>query len=685
LIWRKAAAGKEATSAAPGAPADSGPQSGTSDVFISYASQDAAVADAVVQSLEHAGLKCWIAPRDVVPGALYADEIVRAINESKVIVLVLSEQAIASPHVGKEIERASSKHRRIVALRTDSAALTRAFEYFLSESQWIDVGSAGIEAAGAKLVDAVRRHLAPGSDVEPAVVSDRRTLDRKSATPQPRWILIASVAVLAMALTYLVVERFWLSKHATSERPIAAATSALAPAAPAISEKSIAVLPFVDMSEKKDQEYFSEGLSEELIDLLAHSPDLKVIARTSSFQFKGKNEDMRSIGQRLGVTNLLEGSVRTSGKTVRVTGQLIKVSDGSHRWSQTYDQDMRDIFKVQDAIAAAVVTALKATMATGMQSPEATAANTEAYKAVLRGRYFRQKETKEDSERSLAAFQEALRLDPNYAIAFAELGRTYNGRGIKGWMPQKEAYTKAHEAVVQALKIDPQLPLAHRVLAAIEYNFTRNFALSRAEEKRAYELDPSNPAVAQVAGIDAIVAGQPNEAVRLFQQIADSDPLDARARASVGWALFWAGRLPDAESAVRTVLELNPSFAGAHCDLGEVLLAERRPDAALAIAREETDEASRSICLADALWVLGQHSAADASLRDAQTKYGGTRAYSIAESYAQRDEKDEAFKWLDRAYEDGEARVTLIRGDPFLRGLRGDPRFTVLLGKMKLR
>jgi TIR domain len=158
--------GGQAMGAAPGAPEPLRAQSGIPDVFISYASQDATVADSVVGALEHAGLKCWIAPRDVVPGALYADEIVRAINEAKVVVLILSEQAVASSHVGKEIERASSKRRRIVALRTDSVSLTRAFEYFLSESQWIDVGSGGIEAAGAKLVDAVRRHLAPVSDIK---------------------------------------------------------------------------------------------------------------------------------------------------------------------------------------------------------------------------------------------------------------------------------------------------------------------------------------------------------------------------------------------------------------------------------------------------------------------------------------------------------------------------------------
>ena len=264
--------GERAMGAASGAPEPLRAHSDTRDVFISYASQDATVADAVVGALERAGLTCWLAPRDVVPGALYADEIVRAINEAKVVVLILSERAVASSHVGKEIERASSKRRRIVALRTDSVTLTRAFEYFLSESQWIDVGSRGIEAAEAKLVDAVRRHLAPVSDIKPVVPPDQRTFDRESATPRRRWMAIVPVALLAIALAYFVIGKFWLSKHAASEPPIAVVTSAVAPNAPAIPEKSVAVLPFIDMSEKKDQEYFSDGLCEELIDLLAQIP-----------------------------------------------------------------------------------------------------------------------------------------------------------------------------------------------------------------------------------------------------------------------------------------------------------------------------------------------------------------------------------------------------------------------------
>jgi serine/threonine-protein kinase len=345
---------------------------------------------------------------------------------------------------------------------------------------------------------------------------------------------------------------------------------------------------------------------------------------------------------------------------------------------------MRDIFKVQDAIATAVVTALKATMATGTQPSRASTADTEAYKAILRGRYFRQKMTREDLERSIAALQEALRLDPNYAVAFAELGRTYNISGLNGWMAPKEAYAKAHNAVEQSLRLDPQLALAHRVRAAIEWNYNHNFALAQAEEKRADELDPADPTGTRDAGINALARGQPNEAVRLFQPLADSDPLDAQARENLGWALLWADQLTEAEAAFRNILELNPKYAGARCVLAEILIATRRPDAALAIAREETDEASRPICIADALWALGQHSESNALLIEAQTKYASTHAFGIAESYALRDEKDEAFKWLHRAYENSEPQVTLIRSDRTLRGLRADPRFTALLEKLHL-
>src|SRR5580658_8463672 len=245
-------------------------------VFVSYASQDVAVANAVVAALEGAGLACWIAPRDVVPGALYAGEIIRAINESSLVVLVLSAHSVASPHVGKELERASAKRRRIITLRTDTAVLPHAFEYFLSESQWIEVGAGGIGPAAAKLAEAARRHL--GSAQESSADSSRTI-----ASP----------------------------KHTTTSTDSRKKY-----------EASVAVLPFANMSGDKEQEYFSDGLAEEIINALTQIPGLKVIARTSSFAFRGKEQDITKIAETLRVATILEGSVRRAGSRVRITAQL---------------------------------------------------------------------------------------------------------------------------------------------------------------------------------------------------------------------------------------------------------------------------------------------------------------------------------------------------------------------------
>jgi adenylate cyclase len=649
------------------------------DVFVSYASQDAVVANSVVEALEKQGIRCWIAPRDVTPGALYADEIVGAINGAKVVVLLLSEHSITSPHVGKEIERASSKRRRIIAFHVDSAPLTRAFEYFLSESQWIDVGAGGTEAALPKLVEAVRRHLDPTASMEPRGRSDPPTV-RPASTPRARWLVAGGVIVL-VALGYFAVDKVWISKRVVEEKPVAAAMPASIPASPAIPEKSVAVLPFVDMSEKKDQEYFADGLSEELIDHLAHAPDLKVIARTSSFQFKGKNEDMRTIGQKLGVANVLEGSVRTSGKTLRVTAQLIKVTDGSHLWSQTYDRAMGDVFAVQDSIAAAVAIALKAAMATQTSSSPYKSNNPEAYAAFLRGRFLLDKNTKDDTDNALAAFEEAARLDPSYAAAWAGIAATYDSYGLNYWMPPMKAYAKAKKAVDYALRLDPNLVWAHQELGAIKGNYLYDSAGAKAEYERIRELDPTNDAL--IDGWEPLIAGQFDESIKLFRLATQRDPLNPNAVFGLANALFDADRQPEAESTVRRFWELNPSAADLHCLLGWILLAQHKPDAALAAMSEESEPDSRW-CKTDALWALGRRAEADTLLAEAKEKFAGTRAYSLAQSYARRNEKDEAFKWLNRAYENHESSVPIMKVDLPLKNLRGDPRFTALLHKMNM-
>jgi TolB-like protein/DNA-binding winged helix-turn-helix (wHTH) protein/Flp pilus assembly protein TadD len=518
-----------------------------------------------------------------------------------------------------------------------------------------------------------RPNLQGGIAATGAATVSPLTVTPSAAPRAARWGPRSWIGGTLIVLAVLVVSYLVLSHYRGAHAPAAMATPP---------EKSVAVLPFVDMSEKKDQEYFADGLSEELIDQLAHTHDLKVIARTSSFQFKGRSEDVRTIGQRLGVANLLEGSVRTSGKDVRVTAQLIKVTDGSHLWSETYDRNLSDIFKVQDGIAAAVVDALKLTLAASSQGERST--NPEAYKALLRARYFSNMVTKEDSDRAVAAYREAIRLDPAYALAFAELAFTYNRRGTWGWMPPADAYREARAAVDRSLKLDPNLAVAHRALGTVEENYNYDLVTGLAEQERADELDPSSPSVTDSAGYHALLAGNLDEAIRLAQRIVDRDPLDWGSCYVLWWALFRADRLTDAKVAARTCLELNPRAAGAHIPLGLVLLYEHKPAEALAELEKETDEQQRLKFLPQVLWELGRHSEADAALAEYVARFGQFKAGFLARNYALRNDKDQAFMWLNRAYVNREPTLIDIRSDESYRNLHGDPRWTAFLRKMNL-
>jgi TolB-like protein/Flp pilus assembly protein TadD len=656
-----------------------GIRTATPDVFISYASRDAAVANDVAVTLEGQGLKCWIAPRDVTPGAHYASEIVHAIDSAKAIVLILSQDAGTSPHVLREIERATSKRHPVITLRVDLAPLPAEFEYFLNTSQWLDASGGDARRMTPKLVAAVKSVIkAPAATPPTALISNPPA--RSALSRRPNRAAIVVVSLIALALAGVAVN--WLRPSSRRATPTSAPVSA--PAAPTIPEKSVAVLPFVDMSEKKNHEYFSDGLSEELIDRLAHTPDLKVIARTSSFQFKGKSEDMRTIGQKLGVANLLEGSVRTSGKTLRVTAQLIKVSDGSHLWSETYDRDVGDIFKVQDDIAAAVVSSLRATLTKFTPSTDDKPPNIDAYNAILRGRYFRRMNTKEDSERAVALFKEAIRLDPNNAVAWVDLGEAYNDRLGTAWMVPASAYTEARKAVDHALAINPNLADAHYLLGSLEWNYDYDFAVSLAELHRARELDPGEPRL-NTLGFFALINGKNEEALQIFRHHVEIDPLNTDALSILAGVYFATNRLSDSERAWRDLLTLHPNYAGAYCSLGDVLLAESKPDEALAVMSKETDDASRVNCLPHALWILNRREEADSLMTEASNRYADSGAYYLAQSYAMRNDKALAFKWLERAHDNREAPVSVMTPwDPLLRSLHGDPRFKAFLRKMNL-
>jgi TolB-like protein len=398
------------------------------DVFISYATADKGAADAVCAALEGGGVTCWMAPRNVTPGVFYADAIVQAINSARILIVVLSANSADSQHVLREVERASAKRRPLVALRLDTTPLPTALEYFLSASHWLDASGTTIERALPSLLEAVQRLL--GLQQKPAVNAGLRedatlraisSVAASSASmPMQRrtWLQIAA-ALVVVALVALVAGKLWPWKQVATERVIAVAAPATVPTAPTISEKSIAVLPFADMSEKKDQEYFADGLSEELIDMLTKIPELRVPARTSSFYFKTRPSTLPEIAKALSVAHVLEGSVRKAGNHLRITAELVRVNSGYHLWSETYDRQLDDIFKVQDEIATAVVAALKVhLLPTQPVTDSHRTANADAYNQYLLGRnFYLNRPTRDGPHLAADAYRKAIELDPGYALA----------------------------------------------------------------------------------------------------------------------------------------------------------------------------------------------------------------------------------------------------------------------------
>ena len=659
-------------------------------VFISYASLDSGIAETACEALEKAGVTCWIAPRDVTPGAFYGDEIVHAIDAAKAIVLILSQNAATSPHVLREVERAASKRHAVISLRIDKGPLPAGLEYFLNTSQWLDASSGDAVRALPKLVAAVQVAIQAPTVTPTVVPTAHAPAPAVSERSRKRMALIVA-SVVGLALVGFAADRLWLSSHRAAAAP---ATTPVASApvpvtvAPTIPEKSVAVLPFVDMSEKKDQEYFSDGLSEELIDMLAKVPDLRVPARTSSFYFKGKQTTIADIAKALSVSHVLEGSVRKSGNKLRITAQLIRVDNGYHLWSETYDRQLDDIFKVQDEIAGAVVKALKVSLLEGETPRAAPTSNTEAYALYLQALAIATNAAQQaDLERVIDHLQRALKLDPKFARAWAALAgwRVYDYETFTSGGYQ-QVLADARHAAEQALKLDPKLSDAHFAMSAV-LTAEWNWKAAEAEINQALALNPGNADAFGVATVIALTLGHFDEGLQLAQRVVALDPLSALnygSFAGLGGAYLAGGRLTEAETAYRQALDLAPAISQGHFLLGWTLLARSEPAAALAVMEQETDQRYRDVGRALALDALGQRTEADRALAVAEAKYPGVVEYPIAVVYANRNDFDMAFAWLDRAFQMHDGWVPWLPWDPLLKNLRGDPRYRVLLRKMNL-
>jgi TolB-like protein len=644
--------------------ADGQPPGTGAPVFISYASQDADTANAICRSLESQGIPCWIAPRDVKPGAQYADAIVRAISDAKAVVLVMSASGVASAHVGREVERAASKHKQIIAFKIDAAPLSAALEYFLSQSQWIDVPGLGLKPALVKLAEAVGSASAsPAIPTASLPVSHVRTAKR---------VAIAAIILVGLSAALIAGYRFWPGSRGGSQQPAA------------IADKSIAVLPFTDMSQKKDQEYFGDGMAEEVINLLVRIPGLKVIGRTSSFQFKAKPDDLRKIGSTLGVAYIVEGSVRRSADHIRVTAQLVDARDGAQHWSESYDRDVNDVLKVQSEIATGLVRALQLEVNASAHFEQQALRNSEAYDSYLRGLHAWNRFDESGFEEAAVDFRHALDVDPSFALAAEELARTLLMQAIWGFVPPQKGYDQARAEAEATLRLNPNSALAHAVLGSVHTAYDFDWPAAEHELNVARALAPTNPHVLIFAADECIAVGRWNEAVRLMDAASAADPLHAGIYEDSGAAYLRLGRLAEAENAARRVLEITPTYAGGHFNLAVILLIEGKKEAAVAELQKETVPAAALGGLVFAYQAMHRTREADAALARFEEQYANELPMGVAEAYAMRGQNDQAFKWLDTAFAVKDTNLWLFKGDPLLKNLEGDPRYKAFLKKMNL-
>jgi TolB-like protein/DNA-binding winged helix-turn-helix (wHTH) protein len=481
-------------------------------------------------------------------------------------------------------------------------------------------------------------------------------------------VVIGFGAVVALAL------HFW-SHSSGAERP----------AVTAIHDKSIAVLPFVDMSEKRDQEYFADGMAEEIIDLLVKIPGLKVIGRTSSFQFKGQSQDLRTIGQKLGAAYLLEGSVRKSGDRLRVTVQLINSRDGTHLWSESYDRDVSNVLKMQDEIAIRVASALQTEVFIREHFVSRPALrNAEAYALFLQGVHADMLQGQQGWEQGVSDFQRALDLDPSFTEAAVRLAGLYQYGGQLGYTPKDVAFAKTQYFAEFALKLDPNFAVAHALLGSIYDSYAWDWPAADKEIKLAESLGPSLPVVLLISQRHSLILGNWDDALKLVNALQSVDPLNPDGYYYLSFVQLRRDRSADAEAAIRRALELSPRYASGQYTLGLVLLTRRQPQAALTEMAKEPFDPVRLIGSAMAYFALGDRANSDAALAQLLKSYAASIPAGVAAVYAFRGETDEAFKWLDRAYSQKDAVLYRLKFSPEFDRVHDDPRYKALLKKLNL-
>jgi TolB-like protein/Flp pilus assembly protein TadD len=489
---------------------------------------------------------------------------------------------------------------------------------------------------------------------------------------------VISICLAVVALSFFVARFFWFDvQNPDHEATRVALEDNDEPLRTRYPPNSIAVLPFVNMSDDPANEYFSDGVSEELLNLLARIHELKVISRSSTFSFKDKDVDIPTIAEQLNVAYVLEGSVRKADERVRVTVQLIDAYSDTHVWSDTYDRNLDDIFAIQDDIARTVVERLKITLLG--QTPRSEETDPEAYMLYLQARHLGNRGTGEGTEQSIALYKEALAVVPGYAAAWSGLANGYLNLYLHGQMTREESIRQARDASEKALQLDKNHAPAYAHLSRIELTYDRDLRLAASHLQHALTLEPTNPEILHRAIVMAYRLGRMDEAIRIGRFTIGRDPGNPESHYYLGIAYLWAGRLDDSIESFRTTQMLSPEYTSVHYRTGVALLLKGKPESALAEMQLEQHRAKQLEGLTIANFALGKLDQSSAALEELIEKYEFNSAYNIAYVLAYCGENDRAFEWLGRAAQFNDSGFTQLAYQPEFTNIHDDPRWAPYL------
>jgi len=658
----------------------------TGAVFLSYASQDAETAARVCNALRAAGIEVWFDQSELRGGDAWDQSIRKQIKTCALFVPVISQHT----H-----ERAEGYFRLEWKLAVDRCYLMSADKPFLvpvviddtldddervpekfREVQWTRLPRGETPPDFATRVG----QLLSGESGHSLMTAQPHAM--VSGRPSRSWRWLALLAVLAAVAAYLLVEKPWIAKPALPARQTASAETPVAFTPP---PHSIAVLPFVNMSGDPSQEYFSDGLTEELLNSLAHINELQVAARTSSFSFQGAHPDIGTVAHKLNVASVLEGSVRRSGHTIRVTAQLNNGVTGFHLWSQTYDRDLGDVLKLQTEIATAVANSLKVTLLgdLGAKIELGGTRNPAALDAYLRAsKTFRAYERQADLQAAIAGYSEAIRLDPGYARAFAyrSVALAAYARNYATGPAIREAYTKAHTDAHKAIALTPELAEAHYALAKVLED-SLEFTRAGQEYQRAAALAPGNALLLGDYGVFAAEMGQTEAGLAAAGHALVLDPLSSDAHSLLGAALMAAGRYPEAIAAFTDAKGLGGSgFASAWLSFAYIASGDFQ---SARTACERADDSNKPICFALVYEKLGRHAEARQTLAQLQAESGDASAVFYAMIYAQWGDTARALDWLETAMRHRDPYLIRVRKNHNFDPLRNEPRFQAIERELK--